>query len=309
MKKNLLTFIKLVLILVFLIFLIKLIDVENLKEVIVKARIEYMIIAILLTPLIVLLKSYKWHLLINKSKKVSYSESLKSYLAGYSMSVISPIRGGEFSRIIFINAKLSHATFLVILDKLIDVSIICAYALIGLVLFFPKYSFIILAIIILLFFIIYNPQMILDISLRLISHFKFLKRICQKIEECKPIPITHNLSTGLILITFFSYFIAYSQFYLWLSAFDPNVTLKQVIFIIPLSSVAKGIPLKVAGGPLSVILIIFLFALYGISKEAVLGAIFLNFIFYFLVIAITGFPIASKRLYMLKRKKKRFSNP
>lgn len=303
MKKNLLKFIKLVLILVFLIFLVKLIDIENLKEVIVKAQIKYMIIAILLTPLIVFLKSYKWHLLINRSKKINYSESLKSYLAGYSMSVISPIRGGEFSRIIFINAKLSHATFLVVIDKLIDVSIICAYALIGLILFFPKYSFVILVVIILLLFVIYKPQMVLDVILRFTSCFRFLKKIAQKIEDCKPIHITHNLSTYLILLTFFSYFLAYFQFYLLLSAFDPNAILKQIMIIIPLSSVAKGVPLKAAGGPLSVILIIYLVALYGISKEAALGAIFLQFIFYYLVIAIAGFPIASKKFYLMKLKK------
>jgi uncharacterized protein (TIRG00374 family) len=304
MKKTLFKLIKIVLIVTFLILLIRLIDFESLKDVIVRAQIKYLILAVLFTPGIVFLNSYKWHLLINRLRKISYSESLKSYLAGYAVGVVSPIKGGEFLRAYFIKGKLSHTGFLVLIDKLIDISVICSYALIGLLLFFPKYFYIILIILGVLFFIIYNPAKTLKSALKIVPDVDFLKKVVQKIRTYKPVAIPYKVSTLVLLIAFFSCFIAYLQFYLILLAFDSEVMLKAVFFVIPLGSIAKLIPLKVISSQASIVLIISLFSLYGISKEAALSAIFLQFFFFQGAIAIIGLPIASKKFYNSKGKRK-----
>lgn len=61
----------------------------------------FLCITILLMPLNWLLEAFKWRMLINPLEKILFKQSVKSVLAGITMSVFTPNRVGEFGGRIF----------------------------------------------------------------------------------------------------------------------------------------------------------------------------------------------------------------
>lgn len=66
----------------------------------------YFFIALLMMPLNVLLEIFKWKLLVKSAQPVSFITAAKSYLAGLSLSILTPNRIGEYpGRILYLKRK------------------------------------------------------------------------------------------------------------------------------------------------------------------------------------------------------------
>ncbi len=90
-------------------------------------------LVILLGPPFVLLKAFKWHLLLRVAiPEASYRLALRSFLLGMTASLITPGRLGELARAACFPGKRTPVLALTLMDKLIDVTVLltlCAMSL------------------------------------------------------------------------------------------------------------------------------------------------------------------------------------
>lgn len=104
----------------------------------------FLIAALLLMPINAALETYKWKLLAASAQPISYLQSLKSYLAGIAISIITPNRIGEYpGRIIYLKRKntgrLISVTFLGMFTQFLTLFIFGDIALVYYNIAFPGY--------------------------------------------------------------------------------------------------------------------------------------------------------------------------
>lgn len=104
----------------------------------------FLYLAIALMPLNIALETYKWKWLAGSAQPISFLQSLKSYLAGLSISIITPNRIGEYpGRILFLKRKntgrLISVTFLGMFTQFLTLFIFGSVALVYYNIAFPGY--------------------------------------------------------------------------------------------------------------------------------------------------------------------------
>jgi len=87
-----------------------------------------------ITPLVIFLKAVRWHLLASSQiEDVRFRSSLRSYLAGLSLAVVTPLSSGELARGVLLGkGRGLELTGLTLLDKVLDLAVVGAYGLVGL---------------------------------------------------------------------------------------------------------------------------------------------------------------------------------
>jgi len=122
------------------------------------------LMAMFMSPIVVLLGVYKWKLLVNGSGfKATWKSFATSYLGGMGIGLFTPMRVGELSRILFLSGNREVLLGVALLDKAIDLQVLLLLSTIGcLIVFGMKMAVIfggssILLLSIIMFPILYNP--------------------------------------------------------------------------------------------------------------------------------------------------------
>lgn len=89
--------------------------------------------SLLLTPVVIGIKSLRWMLLARRQSALSFGDALRSYLTGLTLATLTPLSAGEAGRGLFVRGgRPAELTGVVILDKLIDLSAVGLFAAAGL---------------------------------------------------------------------------------------------------------------------------------------------------------------------------------
>lgn len=100
-------------------------------------------IAILITAIDVLIKSFKWKLIFSSYRiSVPFSRFLSSWIIGLSLSLITPGKVGDFAKAYYLKDKapLGKSLTTVMADRIIDLLTLFILAVIGLTLFATLYA-------------------------------------------------------------------------------------------------------------------------------------------------------------------------
>lgn len=170
-NKTLLFCIKILIAILLLFTLRGKINQEQIISAFQNARIGFIFFSFLLLFLNIFLQFKKWQLLVRLVKpEVNNNEILSSLLAGMTLGLVTPGRVGEFGRAMFIkNFRWSGALGLVMIDKLFALVVIYFFGIIGYMYFFQitfhhyltlPLRVILLMLLVLLLYIILNPQLV-----------------------------------------------------------------------------------------------------------------------------------------------------
>ena len=134
-KKKILSIIGLVL----FVLILSQIDLGKFIQAIANAHPAWLGLGILITLLLVPLKAFKWHVIIRtQGIKHGFVDSLKGFVVGFAFSVVTPGRLGDLLRAYYLKQKqysLGKGLSTVVVDRLIDVAILLALAVISVLAF------------------------------------------------------------------------------------------------------------------------------------------------------------------------------
>jgi len=92
---------------------------------------------------VLIIKVFKWYILLRTYKiRYPFWKLFKAWMMGFSISLITPARLGDFSRAYYIRdvTSVGKALTTVIIDRLIDVFLLFILAIFGMLSFFTLYS-------------------------------------------------------------------------------------------------------------------------------------------------------------------------
>ena len=132
--KNSIKILSLIGIVLFLVILSR-IDLGSLADILSHTSIFFLILALMVNCVAIILKSLKWKIIVNSIKPdFSLTESVKAFFVGFAFSTITRPRLGDFVRVLYINdSRLSPGKCIstVVIDRLIDITLLFSIAFIG----------------------------------------------------------------------------------------------------------------------------------------------------------------------------------
>jgi len=227
------------------------------------------------------LKTLKWHMLIlSVEPKVKYKESIKSYLAGIPLSLLTPGRLGVISRIVFLPYKTLQGKIgvgSVFIDAFIDLLALFWWLPVGLYFFDPPLIILFLStfIIALLSFVKYWIR-----YLTRMPFFFLLKYIYEKYQDVIQSLINYPMFTP-ILLAVSSFGIEWLQYWAFFNALAPvgiKVSLLQSISVMLLVTFTNVFQISFAGIGVREGLSAFLLANHLPPTSAALATFFVFFI-------------------------------
>jgi uncharacterized protein (TIRG00374 family) len=290
------------------IFILSRLDITSLVSVFLHINPVILLCALFVNGIAVVIKSLKWMMIVSTlKKKVSLGTSIKAFLIGFSFSVLTPAKLGDFIRAFYIRdeeCSLAKALSSVVTDRLIDIVMLFSFAFMG----------------ILVFSFVFHIQ-ILSLSLFVV--------LAAAIASAVYIITNKNLLSGL-LRPFFNVFIPqhhkktiseyYHEFFLGLSIFyhdkktfilviivailswlppflyayllalsiGINLDLTFFILVIPIISLLDLLPISISGIGTRDAALIFLFGLENIPPETAVAFSLLYLFMSYWLIALVG---------------------
>jgi glycosyltransferase 2 family protein len=120
---------------VFIYFLFKKIDINLLIKQIIKVRYSTLFLLLIIFLFSVLLKSYRWSLLINQKSKISFKNIFLSNNIGYLANTILPAKAGELIKVQILGReeKISRSYVLgtVVADRILDIITLLIFLLLS----------------------------------------------------------------------------------------------------------------------------------------------------------------------------------
>jgi hypothetical protein len=301
--KGSLKYLSLVGIVLFL-FILTRINLGDLYTVFLTINIFFLILALLVNFLAVFLKAEKWRIIVNSIKgDFSLLASVKAFLVGFSFSTITPAKLGDFIKIFYIKddqCGWGRSLATVVIDRLIDIILLCSIAAIGIYGFSLFYhieilswgfALLIVAGIIVTLYVILNKLLLSKLLKPFFNHF-VPKNLKNQVSE-----YYHDFYKGL-----FTFYQDHRRFILsvgvgvlswippilygYLLALSLGITIDIFFFIlvIPLISLLDLLPISISGIGTRDVALIFLFGLRGTSAEqAVAFSLIYLFMSYWLI--------------------------
>jgi hypothetical protein len=125
-------------ILLFIVILTR-IDLSSLCAIFLSINLFFLGCALIVNGIAVVVKSLKWKLIVSTLKKeISLSASIRAFLIGFSFSVLTPAKLGDFIRAFYIRdeqCNLGKALSSVVTDRLVDIVMLFSFAFIGILIF------------------------------------------------------------------------------------------------------------------------------------------------------------------------------
>lgn len=243
----------------------------------------------------VLIKTYKWLLLLRQHREqATFSEAFKSLCAGVTLANVTPFSAGEVARgSILPTASQAELVGKTLLDKGIDLFCVVSATGISLALLAhqPYLSALVAG---LSLIIIFNLHTILTFCSRFnyfgLGRIPLLHRILDGLSQASRKTI---LSTFLLAVLFYSFF--YLQTLILLNAYASNVP-TQAIFYFPLITLSTVFPLTIGGVGVREGIAILLLEPLGIPGEIAFNTFFMLFVIDNVTVGLLGLFFISKKI-------------
>jgi uncharacterized protein (TIRG00374 family) len=174
-----------------MVIMLYVIGAENVRDVLLKADMNLVLLALIPMAFIIVVKLLRWWLLF---RETSFLNASRIYLIGQSMNLFAPIGTGEVTRAAIAKAKLGikarETMAAVVIERLSDITFLVAMAGVCIILFVPGYENMIFMIILIFilavaYFLLFKPEFFDRIAVFIEKLFekrgKFLTRLSLKI--------------------------------------------------------------------------------------------------------------------------------
>lgn len=260
---------------------------NRIANVITQANAHLLFLALFFTPLVIGIKSLRWWALARTSHNVTGRNAVTSYLAGLTLATITPMAVGEAGRGFFIpESDKTELTAKMMLDKLIDLSVVILFSGIGLALMgdsrFALLGTGVLAALCL------GWLGLLFVAAKIssqFSRFHWIKGIVQAVKGVSRQQLFINIG-----LAFIGFAIFYGQVFIVLRAIWPATPAAAIAFF-PIITFSTILPIALSGVGIREWTAIFLLAQFEIPAEAAFTAFFGHFIIVQLLPALIGVPI------------------
>ena len=275
MNKKLVGILKIITTLILIFIVVHKIGVKHISGNLDKLWHIEVLMAMFMSPIVVLLGVYKWKLLVNGSGfKATWKSFATSYLGGMGIGLFTPMRVGELSRIFFLSGNREVLLGAALLDKAIDLQILIFLSTIGCLLVFGMKMAVIfggssiLLLSIILFPTLYNP---VKKKILLLPFKEKLQRLFVSIEN-----LPHSVKYLCLLIRLFVGGINVVQYGLLLNAFEP-VSFLVVFSVLPIIVLISNFPITIGGLGLREGVAALMLTSFGVSPAIAVRSSFLLF--------------------------------
>lgn len=211
-------------------------------------RLSYLVIAIFFVPILYIIRTYKWSILLNSIKiKKPFVNLFRILIIGVFYGLVTPGKVGEIGRAYHLDEKQSVTIPTILMEKIIDVFILVMLSLLTVIFFFndyPTFQYIFLILII---------SLILAIAL--LSNKKFILLLSKPFKiERENIDIYIDKFSKLIkdkvalskatLLTICYYLIAYILAFFLLLSLGVNTL---AVITLPLIILTGNVPITISG--------------------------------------------------------------
>lgn len=247
----------------------------------------YILLALPLTPVCIFLKAYRWHLLArSRIPGLGFLPSFKSYMAGLTLAVITPVSSGELARGLHLDPKRGlELTGLVTVDKFLDLAAVGSYGCLGFLYLCPLPGKMICAVAIACMtvgWLFLGPATTI---LEQLFRARPDSRLGQFFASVKQVSV--SLVYQCLCVAFINFAFYYLQVYLVVRAFAPQVGLSAVA-LFPTITLSTIIPYAIGGLGIRELTAAVLLSWYGLSRAAASSAFFAHFVLIMILPGIVG---------------------
>jgi uncharacterized protein (TIRG00374 family) len=292
------------------VFVLTRIDFASFLSLLSDVRIRFIVLALLLLVIEVMLRSFKWRLLVQIfDRNYPLKNAVSTYLIGYAFGAITPAKSGDviksvdLSRTTGMDMRISVS--LAIFDKIVDASILFGLTLVSsivVIFLFSDVNRYIIPLIaaLIVFFIIFFFLLIKDIRflLRPVYELFVPDRLKSKAKEVYLAfvgVINHAKGNILfyyyILIAVLDWTLLFSLSWVFSLAIGLDVPWFYFVIFVPIISTITLLPITVLGLGSRETASLFLFSLIGLSTEASVAVAWLGLFFIEIPQVIAGFLI------------------
>lgn len=268
-------------------------------------NLVYFFLALIIIPPLVAVKAFKWQIII-KAYDIDYPliNSMKAWIVGFAIGVITPGRVGDLSRSLYLKEEeeitLGRSLTTVVVDRLLDVSLLILWAIIGISIFISIYAlgetflfvFIAASSVLVLGILIFSKEDLLRKILKpfymalipekhksgLSTHFNEFYNGFRTIIKKK------KVLTNAILVTVFIWFASIVQYYFLTLALNLMVPFWFLLIIVPPTLLVEILPISFSGlGTRDATLIFFLYFIEITTESAVSLSITILVMYYIMV--------------------------
>lgn len=271
-KRRLRLGLKIIITIVLLYLLLHKVKISNLYVAFSAADFRLIPLVLLMSLLMILLRSYKWYFLLRlKLEGVSYREAFVSFLGGMGLGVVTPARVGEVSRIFFLRTKDKFkAGALVILDRLFDLMTVFLFGTLGAIMVSEfTLAFLALLVTVPAFFIVSRPDLF----------YKGARWMLGK--DLLPEPVTGLKSQSMafmLLLAGLNFILDLASFYVLIYCFQPSA-FRPIAFSFPIILLTNLLPITIGGIGVREGTSMLLLAKFGIPAAVAANASFLLYVF------------------------------
>ncbi len=263
------------------IYLILNIDLSTLLTYFKSMNYFYFFISLLFIFPLVITKTIKWLLIVEKEDRISLREGIFAWAAGFAIGIITPGKFGDFTRARFLKTKIGKSLLTVFVDRLNDVFVLFILGIFSIFFLFSKETSIgNLTCLFVFFFILFIIGILVIRSEKLVRKIgrPLYRGIVPKKYKGK---IGENFGVfygslrkldrkkiGInFLLTILAWFIGFIQYFFLSLAFGLNLSYLLICLIIPLLFLVQLIPISISGIGTREATAVLLLSTFGISPE------------------------------------------
>ena len=240
----------------------------------------YFLISLLFIIPAVFVKVIKWVLLVDKKDKISLSEGIFAWVAGFGVGMLTPGKLGDFTRAKFLKSKPGKSFLTVLVDRLNDVFLFILGIFAVFILFSNKTPLSNLNYLFLLFFAFFligisflrNEKLIKKIGMpfyKVLVPEKFKGVAGENINEFYR--NFENLDKNKVfvnfLLTVLAWFGCFAQYWFLSLSFGLNLSYFSICLITPILILVQLIPISISGIGAREAAAVLLLSTFGIAPE------------------------------------------
>ncbi|MEM0360272.1 MAG: lysylphosphatidylglycerol synthase transmembrane domain-containing protein [Candidatus Diapherotrites archaeon] len=293
-----------------LITIILFIDTSKLLETLAKTNLFLFFSATLLSLPAVFFRSLKWHLMLKKQgHDFPLKKIFKYYFIGIGLGSFTPGRIGDFAKAIFVNKKIKSLPVSfssVLVDRLIDLSVLVGLGIFSLCIFLWIYQTTIISITVIIamvvglascFYLLFNKRLLkkaLKPFYRILVPEKFKEKLSSGfdsfMDSVQALLKNRSLLAIAVFLSLASWLFEVFAEYLLALSLGIELPVSFVFLAVSLATLISLLPLSISGIGTRDALIIALFSLRSIPAESAVAFSFLV-LFYSTLISLAGIAI------------------
>jgi uncharacterized protein (TIRG00374 family) len=295
------------------------IDLGKLFEMLSKTNLLLFCAAVLMGLPLIAFRSFKWHLMLKKQgHSFPFSKIFKYYFIGIGLGSLTPGRLGDFAKALFINKKirsLSVSFSSVLVDRVIDLSVLVGLGAISICAFLLIYGVSVISIPVIIamlcglafcFYLLFNKALlkkVLKPFYRILVPERFKEKLSSGfdsfISSVQALLKNRSLLLAAVSLSLVSWLFEVLSEYLLALSLGIALPVSFVFLIVSLTTLVSLLPLSISGIGTRDALLIMLFSLQGIPAESAVAFSFLV-LFYSAILAMAGIAFLSFEKIELK---------